>query len=133
MAQPNGLNPDINGPIRGKLVGAGRYGSVTHVKEMVAGNTASADIFGSSVGANAVVTGFTLVSLGGTNAWVTLRGANGLAIASIAKGTTTGAMLGTTTTLSNVTLTPQGSCTIIKSASTAGTGVRVYVNYRLPL
>ena len=132
MSQPNGLNPDFPGPLKAKVVGAGRYGSVTHVKEMAAGNTASADIFGSTVGANVIVTDFHLVSLGGTGTHITLRGANGAAIASIAKGTTTGAMLGTTTSLSNATLTPQGSCTIIKTVSTTGTGVRVYVNYRIP-
>lgn len=129
MASPNQLNPDFLGPIS-----AAGYRDLEEkgvsITCLETNGTTSVSVFGTTNPFNGVIKGWFSTSKSGIAATLTMYN-DAASVGTIAKGTTTGALVGPTGDLSNTTIAKDGSVYIISSSSDAEAAAYVYIAFSL--
>lgn len=77
--------------------------------------TTSVNVFGTTNGFAATITGVFVSTLGTTSATVTIKGTGGATIGTITGGASAGTMVGVTSALANTSITAAGTCTVVSS------------------
>lgn len=127
MANPNQLNPDFIGPISaaGYRDLEEKGVSITCVET---NGTTSVNIFGSTNPFNGVIKGWFSSAKSGLAATITMYN-DAASVGTIAKGTTTGGLVGPTGDLSNTTVAKDGSVYIISNSANAEAAAYVYIAF----
>jgi len=130
MAQPNGLNPSFDGKVKALGFDA-THGNGVSVTVKETNGTTLVNIFGTASGFEGTITGIYLVALDATAANITISSPGGT-VSTIAKGATTGAVVGGAT-LSNTAITIAGSISMVSSVAggVAGGAARVFITYKV--